>query len=258
MLRTLCDVAWMFAYLISRYPVYLRARRLQKQGRAEEAAAIFAREVNRWTDKLFKIIHMDVAVEGAENLPQNGETVVYVANHQSYIDIPVVLTRLDAPHPILAKEELAHIPFLSAWMRVLGCIFVARDDLRAAAAALHDATELVEHGTSLIVFPEGTRSKTGEIAEFKGGAMRAAIKNNVPIIPLMIDGTLMALEGNHYRIQPAHVRLVILPRIETAGMTREQQKALPDRLTALVRAAKEQGRIAAPEGAAGESDNRPS
>ncbi len=239
MVKTLLDAVWLFAYIIARYPYYLRMRYLQRRGRAEEAARVLNAQVSGWGGKLYKVIHMDVEVRGRENLPTDAGPVVYVANHQSYIDIPVLLAELDKPHALLAKEELSHIPFLSMWMRALGCVFVPRDDIRGSAAALQDAVDIVKRGESIIVFPEGTRSKDGDVHDFKGGAMRAAVKNKAPIVPVAIDGTFYALEGNHYRVKPTHVVVEILPPVQTAGLSKEEQKALPEKVETLIRTAKD-------------------
>ena len=108
------------------------------------------------------ILHVTGArmtVEGQENIPAG--PCVFVGNHRSYYDIPILLTALDAPHGILAKEELEKIPLLNRWMKLLGCVFVKRDDIRASVKALNDATAIVESGRSFVIFPEApaTRAK---------------------------------------------------------------------------------------------------
>lgn len=121
-----------------------------------------------------------MTVEGQENIPAG--PCVFVGNHRSYYDIPILLTALDAPHGILAKEELEKIPLLNRWMKLLGCVFVKRDDIRASVKALNDATAIVESGRSFVIFPEGTRYKgeEGGAGEFKAGAFRIAIKTGCP------------------------------------------------------------------------------
>ena len=92
---------------------------------------------------------------------------------------------LDEPYGILAKEELGKIPLLNRWMKLLGCVFVKRDDIRASVKAQNDATAIVESGKSFVIFPEGTRYKgeEGGAGEFKAGAFRIAIKTGAIRMP---------------------------------------------------------------------------
>ena len=102
-------------------------------------------------------------------------------------------------------------------MKLLGCVFVQRDDVRASVRALNDATAIVESGRSFIIFPEGTRYKgeEGGAGEFKAGAFRIAVKTETPVVPVAISGA------------PGTVRIRVLPPIQTAGMSRAEQKELP-------------------------------
>ena len=90
--------------------------------------------------------------------------MVFVANHRSYYDIPLLLAGLDQPYGLLAKEELAKIPLLNRWMKLLGCVFVLRDDMRAAIEALNEATAVVEQGKNFIIFPGGPATKARKAA----------------------------------------------------------------------------------------------
>ena len=114
-----------------------------------------------------------MTVEGRENIPAG--PCVFVGNHRSYYDIPILLTALDAPHGILAKEELEKIPLLNRWMKLLGCVFVKRDDIRASVKALNDATAIVESGRSFVIFPEGTRYKGEEAARASSKPVPSAL-----------------------------------------------------------------------------------
>ena len=123
--------------------------------------------IPRWSRGILRVTGARMTVEGQKNIPAG--PCVFVGNHRSYYDIPILLTALDAPHGILAKEELEKIPLLNRWMKLLGCVFVKRDDIRASVKALNDATAIVESGRSFVIFPEGTRYKgeEGGAGEFK-------------------------------------------------------------------------------------------
>lgn len=239
MLRTLFWVTWLFAYFAYKLPTYWKAKRLGKQGRIEEQQELVEHTVQHWARLLLKNLKVPVVLEGAENLPPKDKTVVYVSNHQSYVDIPVLLGYLAAPCPLMGKRELGKVPFLGKWMHLLGCIFVAREDARASVVAMRQAEAVLEGGRSLIVCPEGTRSRSDDMGEFKGGAVRIATKAGVPVVPIAIDGTWRVLEGSHWRLKRATVRMVVLPMVETATLSREEQKGLHKVLEDDIRRAKD-------------------
>ncbi len=235
MLRTIGWILWFFAYMLCRIPRIWMAKNKSEA----EYRAIIDKEVAVWAGKLLRNVKTYVTVEGKENLPAPGETVVYVANHQSYLDIPIVLAEIWPPPPILAKRELGKVPLLGYCMRLLGCVFVERDDARSGMEALRKAQETVENGRSMVVFPEGTRSKSDEMTKFQGGAVRLALKAGVPVIPVVIDGSYKGLEGNGFRLQKSDVRMVILPRVETKNLDKAQQRELPQVLEQMIKAKKD-------------------
>ena len=205
-LRTIALFVYLFGYMIVHYATLRRAERALAAGDLDTVEQIVRANIPRWSRG---ILH----VTGAR-----------------YYDIPILLTALDAPHGILAKEELEKIPLLNRWMKLLGCVFVKRDDIRASVKALNDATAIVESGRSFIIFPEGTRYKgeEGGAGEFKAGAFRIAIKTGVPVVPVAISGARGLFEGHGLRATPGDIRVRILPAIQTAGMSKAEQKQLPD------------------------------
>ena len=85
--------------------------------------------------------------------------MVFVANHQGYFDIPLMLTQLDKPNPLVAKKEIQKIPMIRGWMEQLHCVFLDRDDPRQSMECLRQAQELLGQGYSVVIFPEGTRKR---------------------------------------------------------------------------------------------------
>ena len=166
--------------------------------------------------------------------------MVFVPNHQSYFDIPVLLAWLDRPYPLVSKQEVKKLPLIRQWMELLGCVFIDRDNARQSVSALGEAARtMVERKRSLIIFPEGTRSRGETIGEFKNGGFRAALKAGVPVVPVVIDGTYRAMEANHMWIKPAAVKVQVLEAIPTAGMSREESKELGERVRGLIAEAKQ-------------------
>lgn len=228
-LRTIITYIYIFGYMLVHYGVMRRAERALESGDRAAADAIVNKHVPIWCRRILSLAGVTVTVEGQENIPA-GRTCVFVANHRSYFDIPLMLSCLDAPHGVLAKQELGKIPLLRRWMKLLGCVYVVRDDVRASMRALGEATDIVAGGKSFIIFPEGTRYKgeEGGIGEFKNGAFRIALKTGVPVVPVAIRGARAIYEGHRHIMTPSHVTVRILPPVETAGMSRAEQKQLPE------------------------------
>ena len=228
-LRTIALFVYLFGYMIVHYGVLRRGERALAAGDTDTVERIVAENIPRWSRGVLKVTGVQLVVEGLENIPKD-TPCVFVGNHRSYYDIPLLLAGLDAPHGILAKEELGKIPLLNRWMKLLGCVFVKRDDVRASVKALNDATAIVQSGKSFIIFPEGTRYKgeEGGAGEFKNGAFRIAVKTGVPVVPVAISGARALFEAHGNRAVPGPVHIRVLPPIRTAGMSKAEQKQLPD------------------------------
>lgn len=233
-MRTLLWFIHFWLYLIVVIPKFLWIRHLQNSGRIREHDAIVRRVVRKWARKMISTAGGTVTVEGLEHLPEG--PAVYVANHRSYFDIPLCLGYLgDDTKPLLAKKEIRKIPLVRGWMQELHCVFLDREDPREAISNLKEAEEWVRQGYSMVVFPEGTRTKDGTLGEFKAGAFRIAQKNNVPVVPFCIKDTDKLMARDSFRIHPAAVAIRILPPVDTSGYTRADWKKLPELTESMVR-----------------------
>lgn len=153
-----------------------------------------------------------ITVQGQENLPQE-ETVLYVANHQSYMDIPVVMSIVERPLGFVAKEGLGKIPFMSKWFLHMKCVLIARGDTRKALTAILQAAKYLKEGHTLVLFPEGTRSVDGTLGEFKAGSLKMAQKGKVAIVPLALQNPRDILARNQVWVHKADVTVTVLPKI---------------------------------------------
>ena len=227
-LRTIALFVYLFGYMIVHYATLRRAERALAAGDLDTVEQIVKANIPRWSRGILRVTGARMTVEGQKNIPAG--PCVFVGNHRSYYDIPLLLAGLEKPHGILAKEELEKIPLLNRWMKLLGCVFVKRDDIRASVKALNDATAIVESGRSFVIFPEGTRYKgeEGGAGEFKAGAFRIAVKTSAPVVPVAVTGARALFESNGNRCRPGSVRIKIMPPIQTAGMSKAEQKQLPD------------------------------
>lgn len=178
-----------------------------------------------WANFVMNIAGAKVNIVGLENLPKD-KTVLFVSNHQSNFDIPLLLSAIDVPKGFIAKKELAKVPLISTWMRYLNCIFMDRDNLRKSAASIIEGVNLLKSGYSMTVFPEGTRSKGKAIDEFKGGSFKLATKSKCLIVPLTINDTYKLMEANNNRIKGADVELVIHPPIDVTKLNKDELENL--------------------------------
>lgn len=228
-LRTIAMFVYLFGYMILHYGALRKGEKALAAGDTATVEQLVNQHIPHWSRTILRITGVDLTVEGLENIPQNGPCV-FVCNHRSYYDIPLLLAGLEAPHGILAKEEIAKIPLINRWMKLLGCVFVQRDDVRASVRALNETTAIVEGGKSFVIFPEGTRYKgeEGGAGEFKNGAFRIAVKTGTPVVPVAMSGARSLFEANGNRCVPGTVHIRILQPIQTAGMSKSEQKQLPE------------------------------
>ena len=193
-----------------------------------------------WSWLILKTTGVRVRVEGLDRI-QPGKTYVFVSNHQSIYDTPVVFASLPYQLRIIAKESLARFPVLGWHLRRGGHLFVDRKH-PDRGGILQRWRALVSEGLSLIIYAEGTRSATGHVARFKAGSFLLAIEAGLPIVPLAIINTRQVMPKSRLRTEPADVTLVVHDAIQPPALpapTVRDAKALADRAQAIVSAAVE-------------------
>ena len=207
----------------------------RKQGDLEGERQAILDCCRRWSGCMVKTFNMDIQIMGKEFLPDKGP-VVFVGNHQGYADIIVCLYVLDQFQTgFVAKSTLARIPYYGIWIENIRSVYIKREDSRASLKAIQEGIELLEQGFSLIIFPEGTRSRKKEMGAFRKGPLRLATKPEVPIIPFTIDGSYGVFEETGVLTSGVPIRFTIHPPIETQGLSRSQIKELDNRVEDLVR-----------------------
>lgn len=236
-MRTIIWFIYFWLYLIVLLPRMYRVKKMFAQGQTRQADELTSKTVVCWANRLLGLAGVKITVSGQEYLPKT--PCVFVCNHQGYFDIPIVLTQLGKPHSILAKEETAKIPMIRTWMEYLHCVFIDRHDVRQSAAALNKAIENIKKGYSVVIFPEGTRSRGDRVGEFKPGGFRAAQKTGVPIVPVCIDGSYKVMEMNHMMIKPAQIKVTILPMISTEEFSKEDFKLVGEQVREMIIECKE-------------------
>ncbi|MHA6260853.1 lysophospholipid acyltransferase family protein [Sporosarcina sp. CAU 1771] len=151
------------------------------------------------------------SVSGIENLPEG--PVLFISNHEGNFDIPVLIAHIPKPFGFISKVEVKKLPIIREWMIEMNCVFLDRSNRRSAMNVLDDAAVKLKEGHSMLIFPEGTRSKSEGVQTFKSGFAKIAQLANVPIVPIALSGTSIIMEKNNNIIKPAHVKIAILPLI---------------------------------------------
>ena len=232
MLRIIFAVIRFSIYLIHSLPAQRKAKRLDREGNIAARDAIVNDQVPDWARFVVGLTGGTVEVTGEELIPQD-TAVVFVANHQGNLDIPILLGYIRKPKAFVAKIEILKTPILATWMKLMQCTFLDRKNMRQSVRAMHEAADTVKNGYSIVIFPEGTRSKGGPVGEFKAGSFKIALKAGVPIVPVTVDGSWHLFEETG-RIKKAHVRITVHPAISTANLSHEESLAIPEKVRAAV------------------------
>jgi 1-acyl-sn-glycerol-3-phosphate acyltransferase len=171
-----------------------------------------------WSSMILWTVGARVQVEGLDKIDIS-KPQVYVVNHLSAFDIPVLYTHLPFQFRILAKKELFRYPFMGWHLRRSGQIPVVLENPKASVRSLNLAVAAIRKGNSLVIFPEGGRSPNGQLQPFMGGAFYAAVKAQVNVVPIVLVGTYEMLKMNSYHIKPGPIQMVVGSQISTVGMS---------------------------------------
>ncbi|MCQ2241685.1 lysophospholipid acyltransferase family protein [Treponema sp.] len=228
MIRTIFRIIKVICWMLIRGKWLRLAKKYDRQGNIEARDKIVHEKVPLWARYVVQQCPAEVEVIGEEKIPQD-RAVVFIANHQSNMDIPVLLGYIDKLMCFVAKAELSKIPLLYDWMKMLQCTFMDRKSPRSAVKAMHDAVDGLKKGYSQMIFPEGTRSRGGEHHEFKAGSFKLAFMAEATIVPVTIDGTWRLLEEKGV-MSKGKVTVTIHDPIVTAGMSKDEMKELPPKI----------------------------
>jgi 1-acyl-sn-glycerol-3-phosphate acyltransferase len=187
-----------------------------------------------WGRSILFVSGIKVNVYGLSNLDL-GRSAIYMVNHQSNFDIPVLLGCLPVQFRWLAKAELFRIPIFGHGMRGCGYISIDRSSHKSAIESLNQAAETIKKGTSVLIFPEGTRSLDGKIKPFKKGGFVLTVDAGVPIIPIVIEGTWAIMPKKRLLMKPCPVTMKILPPVDSSGYNRETKEALMEKIRMTMR-----------------------
>lgn len=205
---------------------------MDRSGNASHWAARF------WSRMLLRTAGVRVIAEGLDRLPRDS-AFVFVSNHLSLADTPLMAGWLPTSFRFLAKDSLMKVPIIGGHLRRGGHIPVERDDARAAVRSLARAEKLLRDAkVSIMIFAEGTRSAGGALQAFKAGAAHLAIKSGAPVVPLAVHGTADVMPKGHKLLRPGVIRLLAGEPIPTAGLKPQDRDSftagLQDRVAELL------------------------
>jgi 1-acyl-sn-glycerol-3-phosphate acyltransferase len=212
-IRTFVLVPLMFVYTLALATVVI------VWGRVNPASPVHDAIVQHWSGLFLRIPPVRVRVEGLERVDPDQRYVV-VSNHLSMFDIPLLFRHLPLHGRFLSKKEVFRIPLVGQAMRTIGIIEIDRQAGGSSRQAINDGVAVAaERGYSLLVFPEGTRSRSGELLPFKKGAFRIAIDTGLPLLPVIIEGTDRVQRPEKKIFHRGEVTLRVLDPIDTRSMT---------------------------------------
>jgi len=187
-----------------------------------------------WAWLILRTTGVEVERAGVEP-PDPRASCVFVANHASIYDIPILFTALPHQLRIIAKAALGYVPFIGWHLRLAGHMLVDRD--KPGASIFKRMQRMARQGAALIAFPEGSRSADGRVGRFKGGIFLLAIESGLPVVPVTVVNSRAVMPKGRLMVCPARTRVVLHPPMPTTDLTREDARKLADRTREIVASA---------------------
>lgn len=231
--KNICFAIWMYFDLRHLREFHYRIKNFRDSGDEVKEREQILKATTTWGRGIMKKYGITLKITGLENVPEG--PVLFVSNHQGYADIPIygaVITTKQIG--FVAKVSLGKIPVFGEWIRDIRSIFIEREDPRSSLKTIEEGIELLNKGFSLVIFPEGTRSRGPEMGEFKKGSLRLATKAGVPVVPITLNGTYHVFEEKGYT-QPATVEFFIHPAIETKDLPKAEANNLGEKVEKIIK-----------------------
>ena len=198
----------------------------------ERAGVEYARKKLKWlSEQILKSldVKLDIKYKNRDAIDSldKKEGVIFVCNHQSNLDIPAIVTALHMDVGFVAKHEMKRWPFFGTWMKKSNCVFLNRENPREGIKDIKKAVELIKEGYPTVIFPEGERSLTGKILNFKKGSFKLATETNGIIVPLTLKGTYdIQPRGTLKMARGKKVTLVVDEPIFVKNLSKDEEKVL--------------------------------
>lgn len=218
------------------YMIYLQLKGLKyflvKNLYGEKKASDYIQKTGYlWSKFTINIIGIKLEVIGQNNIPN--EPCIFMSNHSSILDIPLILYTSNAKISFIAKKEILKVPIIGFWLKRSGGLSLDRENPRDAIKCLKKCINNINNGYSIGLFPEGTRSKDGNVGEFKKGSFKFATKSKAPIIPVSIEHASRSFEDTGKFI-PSKIKIVYDKPIYTSQLTKDNEKMLPSQVRDII------------------------
>jgi 1-acyl-sn-glycerol-3-phosphate acyltransferase len=223
MLRTIFWYAAGWTYLFVTMPALLRLRYLERKGRISEKEELAGRFSMMLARGLFKLSGSTLELTGLEKIPDG--PVLFVSNHQSHMDNAVIHGYINKRKGFVDDKDAANIPIIRTWMKYMNCIFIDRKNAGSNISSLERGINLLRTGHSLVIYPEGRINASSRLIEFKKGCVKLAVKAEVPIVPITLDGSGKVMSRKGF-VRSAHVKCIISDPIYITRHRNADEKAL--------------------------------
>ena len=193
-------------------------------GVQDKPGGLFEKVPRWWSSAVLWAAGIKVHVHGMGNAA-TGEPHIFASNHVSWFDVPA-LAKILPRYKFVAKAELFKVPIFGRGMRIIGMIEIQRENRKAAFGAYDVAAEKIRSGSSVVVFPEGTRGHAYPLRPFKKGPFVLAVAAGVPIVPVIVHGTIEIMPKGSFWVQPGTIDVHLLEPVSTTGVDYEHREAL--------------------------------
>lgn len=215
-------------------PYRKNIRKYRAEGNLEKERKYILKATSEWGKRMMELFGAKLKVYGKENLPEKGP-VVYVSNHQGYVDIVALCAALDTiQFAFVAKEELAKVPLYGSWITEIRSVLIRRNNPKESLKAISLGVKYIKEGFSMLIFPEGTRSRSSQMGNFKKGALKLATKPKAPIVPISIEGSYHCFEEKGYLIGDT-IKIKIHPMIDTSNLSKDDEKHISAKVEEIIR-----------------------
>jgi 1-acyl-sn-glycerol-3-phosphate acyltransferase len=223
MLRTLLVVFFVFGYLFLVGPYCILHALWRRNPNILYSAGRLGCRLG------LKLAGIRRVTRGLQSIEPN-KTYLFLANHQSYCDPPALVATLPLNARLILKKELRRLPLLGLIMEKGGFVFINRKDREQSVEGMKQAVRQLQRGESFLIYPEGTRTRTGRLGAFKKGPFIMAIESGVPIIPVTVSGGYEIMPPDRFRITPGTINVTCHAAIETAGLSLSDRERLMERV----------------------------
>ena len=233
MIKTVLSFIYVIVSMIFLLPFGLLSLIFYVLGLRKLMKLIIYRLAQGWAIAIIFFVGCNAVVRGRENIPKKGG-ICFVGNHCGFFDIALLLAYCGRPFGFVAKKELLFVPFLNAWIYMLGGLFIDRLNVRKAIRTINKGVARIKKGGGMVIFPEGHRSKGRGLLPFHAGSLKLATQAGAVIVPVAIKGSYDVFEKNN-RVVSTTVNISFLEVIDTSALPSEEKKqALCDRIFTII------------------------